>query len=52
MDSNKKPLEVKDLVNLTLGTQTPQTDKEKELLKQIEEIKHKGRSVEIPSDFL
>jgi hypothetical protein len=47
-----KPLKEKNLIEQTLGQVEPKTEKEKKLLKEIQEIKKKGRIVEIPKDFL
>jgi len=41
----------KILVDLTNGTRKPANAQEKELLAEIEEIKKKGRIVEIPSEI-
>ena len=47
-----KALTEKEIIDLTLGKKEPETETEKELLKEIEEIKKKGRIVEIPKDFI
>jgi hypothetical protein len=46
------PLDEKALVDLTLGKRPPKNESERELLKEIEEIKAKGYIVEIPNEFL
>jgi hypothetical protein len=54
MDSNDKSpsISIADLVDFTLGKREPVTEKEKELQRQIDEIKAKGHIVEIPSDWV
>jgi hypothetical protein len=52
MDTNDKSpsISIADLVDFTLGKREPVTEKEKELKRQIDEIKARGHIVEIPSD--
>lgn len=50
-DYNSTDLEYEQImVYLSLGFRTPQNEKEEELLKQIEEIHRKGRTMAIPSN--
>jgi hypothetical protein len=54
MDTNDKTpsISIADLVDFTLGKREPVTEKEKELQRQIDEIKARGHIVEIPSDWV
>jgi hypothetical protein len=54
MDTNdqKHPITISDLVDFTLGKRAPVTEAEKELQREIDEIKAKGHIVEIPSDWV
>jgi hypothetical protein len=50
-DKEDEPLTEKILVELTLGTRDPVTEKEKKLQKEIDEIKRQGYIVDIPFDI-
>jgi hypothetical protein len=54
MDTNDKSpsISIEDLVDFTLGKREPITEKEKELQREIDEIKARGHIVEIPSDWV
>jgi hypothetical protein len=53
MDTNNKnpSTTIADLVDFTLGTREPVTEKEKVLQKQIDEIKARVHIVEIPAEW-
>jgi hypothetical protein len=48
----KASVTIEDLVDFTLGKRQPITEKEKELQKQIDEIKARGHIVEIPAEWV
>ena len=52
MDENKEPEGLQEsqrlIIDLSLGAREPQNDYERQLLKEIEEIKEKGHMIDLP----